>query len=196
MKEIYDHAIKEDHKQKIRAIDFGDKTKQTADQILSCDINAIQGNKCFKCDKEGHYARDCPLNRDDKYTANRSPDRQYDSKQHHKYQGNSNSMFEPMTKLFNNLLEQMKTMQKPNYTYNGKQTYHKMYDRNSQGYNKQRQGFKRHTQNRTHNNHHKSYGTKVHEMETFSDCHSDCSDVSEGENEYEEDSPPSDEAKN
>ena len=110
-------------------------------------------------------------------------------------------MFDPMTKLLNSLLEQMKKLQKPSYTNNSNHSYHNSYDRNDRNHKgyKPRQGFKEHTPNKKFNNYRKSYGTKVHEMETFSDCHTDCSEVSEGEDGYEgyeEDNSPSDEAKN
>ena len=40
-------AIKEDQKQKIRELDFGNSTPQ--ETIAHCDVNGIKGNGCYKC---------------------------------------------------------------------------------------------------------------------------------------------------
>ena len=63
LKEIFSHAIHEDQKQKLRALDFGVKTKP--ETILNCDINAIKGNTCFKCVGDNYFIKDCPLTKDD-----------------------------------------------------------------------------------------------------------------------------------
>ena len=46
LSELYGLAIKEDQKQKIRELDFGNSTPQ--ETIAHCDVNAIKGNGCYK----------------------------------------------------------------------------------------------------------------------------------------------------
>ena len=60
LKDIFSHAINEDQKQKIRALDFGVSSKP--DSILNCTVNAIKDKACFKCGSEGHFIKECPLN--------------------------------------------------------------------------------------------------------------------------------------
>ena len=58
---LYEFAIKEDQRQKIRELDFGSSSSQASAQ---CDINAIKGSGCYKCGSNDHFIKDCPLNRD------------------------------------------------------------------------------------------------------------------------------------
>jgi hypothetical protein len=53
---MFEKAMKEDQKQKIRAIDF---TYQRANPILECEVDAIGNGNCFKCGNPGHLAAQC-----------------------------------------------------------------------------------------------------------------------------------------
>ena len=59
LQDIFTFALQEDEKQKIRALEFEDKS----DTIAQCDVNAIKGNTCYKYGGEGHFIKDCPLNK-------------------------------------------------------------------------------------------------------------------------------------
>ena len=61
LSDIFQHALEEDTRQKVRAVDFGEPTSSN---ITQCDINAIRDNKYYKCGKDGHFIKDCPLNQD------------------------------------------------------------------------------------------------------------------------------------
>ena len=56
LSELYGLAIKEDQKQKIRELDFGNSTPQ--ETIVHCDVNAIKENGCYKCGSNDHYIKD------------------------------------------------------------------------------------------------------------------------------------------
>ena len=58
LSDIFHHALEEDTRQKVRAVDFGEPTSSN---ITQCDINAIRDNRCYKCGKDGHFIKDCPL---------------------------------------------------------------------------------------------------------------------------------------
>ena len=64
LSDIFQHALEEDTRQKARAVDFGELTSSNITQF---DINAIRDNRCYKCGKDGHFIKDCPLNQDQIY---------------------------------------------------------------------------------------------------------------------------------
>ena len=80
-KDFLNLAIKEDQKQKIRELDFGNSTPQ--ETIAHCDVNAIKGNGCYKCGSNDHCIKDCPLNGDIGNTYNSSSNSQ--QKQYNAY---------------------------------------------------------------------------------------------------------------
>ena len=62
---IFQHALEDDNRQKVRAVDFG---KPTSSNITQCDINGIRENKCYKCGKHGHFIKDCSFKSGSKFT--------------------------------------------------------------------------------------------------------------------------------
>ena len=123
LKDIFGHAIHEDQKQKIRALDFAVSSK--LDPVLNCTINAIKEKAYFKCGSEGHFIKDCPLSQQDNMAQNsKCPDHRTDS--------NTNSatdkVMEPLTRLFTDPVEYLKLLipsghsphnGHPNYEGNG-----------------------------------------------------------------------------
>ena len=61
LSDIFQHALEDDTRQKVRAVDFGEPTSSN---ITQCDINTIRDNRCYKCGKDGHFIKDCVLNQD------------------------------------------------------------------------------------------------------------------------------------
>ena len=59
--DIFQHALEEDTRQKIRAVDIGEPTSSN---ITQCDINAIRDNECYRHGTDGHFIKDCPFNQD------------------------------------------------------------------------------------------------------------------------------------
>ena len=92
-------------KQKLRALNFG--VKYNPETLLHCDINAIKVNTCIKCGGDNHFIKDCPITKDDTNIQH---------KKSSNYQNDTNHIStpdkatEPLTKLFNNLLEQLKQL--------------------------------------------------------------------------------------
>ena len=84
LKEIFGHTIQEDHKQKIRVLDFTESSKSAA--ISNSDVNDIKGNNCFKCGSDAHFIKDYHLNKGNSNTHQRK---------HYTDQGNTNSNSTP-----------------------------------------------------------------------------------------------------
>ena len=116
---IFGHAIHKDQKQKIRALDFWVNFKP--ESILNCDIKVIREKACFKFGSQNHVIKDFPLSKQDtkvlqeKYT-------------NQKTDTNTNSapdkVMKPLTRLFNNLLEQLTLLAPPRHNpHNGHPNY-------------------------------------------------------------------------
>ena len=103
LKENFGHAIQEDEKQKIRALDFGATTSPGSANKTNCSTNAIRNYDCFKCCSEEHFIKDCLLNQTDHGT-------------HAGYQVakngdlSSDKVMEPLSRLFTDLVEQIKLL--------------------------------------------------------------------------------------
>ena len=105
VKDILGHTIQADQKQKNRALDFGLSPKP--DPLLSCTVNAIQGKGCFKCGSKDHFIKDCPLSQQDNMIPNCNyTNHRYDTK----YNSMTDKFLEPLTKLFTDLVAQLKLL--------------------------------------------------------------------------------------
>ena len=71
-------------------------------------VNAIKGNSCFKCGSDAHFIKDCPLN---KGNGNIHQRKNYNDQSNINFNSTPDNAMEPFTKLFNNLIEQLKTME-------------------------------------------------------------------------------------
>ena len=61
LKDIFGHAIQEDQKQKIRALDFGLAPHSETTTTTNCSINAIRDKGYFKCGSEAHFVKELPI---------------------------------------------------------------------------------------------------------------------------------------
>ena len=59
LSELFGFTLKEDQKQKVRELDFGNSSHQQT--IAPCDINVIKSNEYYKCGSHDHFIKDCPL---------------------------------------------------------------------------------------------------------------------------------------
>ena len=209
LSDIFQHALEEDTRQKVRAVDFGEPTSSN---ITQCDINAIRDNKCYKCGKDGHFIKDCPLNQDQ--------NSQYHHRQDYHKGGysplktnepNSENTLATLAKAVNDLSLLLKehtqkshnsfqaqnnkhTHQHHRHSSHTKNSYYNKPDhsnrhrsQNTQYSSKNRSQHSSHnrshhnSQNRSHNRQQHKYNTKINEIDDLSDCSPDCSDRSDCE---------------
>ena len=201
LSDIFQHALEEDTRQKVRAVDFGEPTSSN---ITQCDINAIRDNKCYKCGKDGHFIKDCPLNQDQ--------NSQYHHRQDYHKGGysplktnepNSENTLATLSKAVNDLSLLLKehtqkshnsfqaqnnkhTHQHHRHSSHTKNSYynkpdhiHRHRSQNTQYSSKNRSHHSSH--NRPHNRQQHKYNTKINEIDDLSDCSPDCSDRSDCE---------------
>ena len=105
LKDIFDHAIQEDQKQKIRALDFGLSPK--SETTPNCSINAIRDKGCFTCGIKDHFVKDCPLSQPDK----KAPKGYYtDCRNANNTNSATDKVMEPLTRLFTDLVAHLKLL--------------------------------------------------------------------------------------
>ena len=207
--DIFQHALEEDTRQKVRAVDFGEPTSSN---ITQCDINAIRDNKCYKCGKDGYFIKDYPLNWDQN-------SQYHHSQNYHKgdysplntNEPNSEDTLATLAKAVNDLSHLLKehiqkshnSFQPQNHTHRQQHHRHSSHTKNS--YNNRPDHSKRprsqstqhslhnrshnsshnrphhNSQNRSHNRQQHKYSTKINEIGELSDYSPYCSDGSDCE---------------
>ena len=108
LKDIFGHAIHEDKKQKMRALDFGVSSKQ--ESILNCNINAIKEKACFKCSRKGHFINDCPLSQKDNLAQKSKYIKYINQKTEYNTKRATDKVKEPLTRLFTDLVEKLRLL--------------------------------------------------------------------------------------
>ena len=106
---------------KNQVLHFGVAPHLEATTTTNCSINAIRDKGSFKCGSEAHFVKDCPLSQLD----NVAPKGPYaDHRNAHNYDGTTDKVMEPLTRLFTDLVTQLKLLtpsgQGGNSNYDGK----------------------------------------------------------------------------
>ena len=220
LKEIFGHAIHEDQKQKIRALDFGVNSKP--ESILNCDINVTREKACFKCGSNSHFIKDCPLSKHD----TKVPQGKYtNQKTNTNTSSTPDKVMGPLTRLSTDLIEQLRLLTPsghnphnghPTYKGNGQYsqkwaaypishwqhgatTHHRHSSAHRVCINDQRHQtdyiWKGHCwDGKTPVGHNRKYVTKphtrIHEVESCSKCDSECSVASDLEEHLDEEDVP------
>ena len=194
LQDIFTFAL-EDQKQKIRALDSESKPNT----IAHCNIQPIKGSSCYKCGNEGHYIKDCPLLQNNaSHDHNPTPNHKQAYAPHSRSNSNDTDMLAPITQTLSNLLDQLKQLSMTNTNSHGTHTnshstlfHHKSHHNNTDSHKhkyhnrdtKCNSNYNRNisyngnTHNRTHHSRH-NHRTRVNEIEEFSECSSDCTDLS------------------
>ena len=163
------------------------------DTIAHCDIQATKGNNCYKCGNEGHFIKNCPLLQNNAtHHHNITPNHKQSYAPHSESNSNNTDMLAPITQTLSNLLDQLKQLSmtntnsqstsshhksRHNNTDRHKHKYHNRDTKHNSNYNRNK--FHRgNTHNRTHHSKH-NHRTRVNDIEEFSECSSDCTDLSD-----------------
>ena len=206
--DIFQLALEEGTRQKVRAVDFGEPTRSN---ITQCDLNAIRDNKCYKCGKDDHFIKDCPLNQDQNLQYHHS---------HNFHKGgysplntnesNHGNTLATLSKAVNDLSLLLKehTQKSPNsfqsqnhtcrhqhnrLSSHTKNSYHNRPDHSNRHRSQNTQNSSHNSspnrphhnsQNRSHNRQQLKYSTKVNEIDELNDYSPDCSDRSDCEDYY------------
>ena len=105
LKDIFSHAIQEDQKQKIRALDFRLSPKSETTPI--CSLNTIRDKGCVMCGSTDHFVKDCPLSQ----PGNMAQEGHYmDCKNANNTDSTTDKAMEALTRLFTDLVAQLKLL--------------------------------------------------------------------------------------
>ena len=88
-------------------LDFGVAPHSETTTSTNCSINAIRDKGCFKCGSEAHFVKNCSLSQPDKITQ-KGP--YADCRNAHDYDGTTDMVMEPFTRLFTDLVAQLKLL--------------------------------------------------------------------------------------
>ena len=199
LQDIFKFALEEDQKQKIRALGFEVKP----DTIAHCDIQAIKGNNCYKCGNEGHFIKNCPLLQNNAtHHHNPTPHHKQPYAPYSESNNNSTDMLAPITQTLSNLLDQLQQLSMINTNSHSTSSHHKSHHNNTDRHNhkyhnrdtkhnsnyNRNKSHKGNTHNRTHHSRH-NHRTRLNEIEEFSECSSDCTDLSDYEEQVNAETP-------
>ena len=160
LRDIFGDAIQEDQKQKIRALDFGVANPSKTSTKSSCSINAIRDKGCFKCGSKDHFVKDFPLSQPNNST---QTGHYMDHKGAHNGDSSSNKVFEPLSRLFTDLVEQLKSLMPSGHGSHGGTPTYDGTNRNGQQWRGSYHGVRQ----QCNDNYHKGEGNQQ-------DCHTDC----------------------
>ena len=184
LQDIFKFALDGDQKQRIRALDFEAKPGT----IAHCDIQAIKGNNCYKCGNEGHFSKDFPILQNNA-THHHNPilNHKQSYAPHIRSNSNNTDMLALITQTLSNMLDQLKQLSMTHTNSHSKHKYHNRDTRNNSNYNRNK-SYNGNTHNRTHHSRH-NHRTRVNEIEEFSDCSSVFTDLSDGEEQVNTETP-------
>ena len=157
LKDLFGHVIQEHQKQKIRALDFGVSNPSETSTKTSCSINDIRDKDCFKYSSKDHFVKDCLLSQ-----PNNSTQRGHytDYKDAHNSDTSSDKVMEPLSRLFTDLVEQIKLLTPSGHGSHGGTPTYDSRNRNGQ----QQMGSYNGVRWQCNDNYHKGEGTQQ-------DCH-------------------------
>ena len=121
LKDIFGHAIQEDQKWKVRVLNLGVAPYSETTATTNCSINTIRDKGCFKYGSKAHFVKECPFSQPGN-VAHKGP--YMDCRNAYSYDGATEKVVEPLTRLFTGLVKQLKLVtpsgQGGNPNYDGK----------------------------------------------------------------------------
>ena len=154
-----------------------------------------------------HFIKDCPLHQSNPIQHhNPTTNHKHSYALHSRSNSNNTDMLTPITQTSNNLLEQLKQTSMTNTSSHSTPFHHKSHPNNtdrhrhkyshrdtkhkSHGNYNRNKPYSENTHNRTHHSKH-NHSTRVIEIEEFSECSLDCTDLSDCEEQVNTETPDS-----